>query len=65
MPQECQGWVKRLQGRPQARQEWAQMATEPQEMQAVAQMPEAKVRGAAKPHPWAAQLLQLWAGSLA
>ena len=29
MPQECQGWVKRPQGQPQARQERAWMATEP------------------------------------
>ena len=56
MLQECQGWVKRLQGWPQARQEWARMATEPQEMQAVAQLPEAKVHGVAKPPPRVAQL---------
>ena len=41
-PQECLGWVKRLQGRPRARQKWAwvtvmpqkkpQVAVEPQEM---------------------------------
>ena len=55
MPQECQGWVKRPQGRPQARQEWARMATEPQEMRVVAQPQEAKVCGAAKPPPWAAE----------
>ena len=30
-PQECQGWVKRPQGWPQARQERAWMAIEPQE----------------------------------
>ena len=59
MPQELQGWVKRPQGWPQARQEQARMATEPQEMRVVAQLPEAKVCRAAKPHPWAAQLLQL------
>ena len=36
-PQECLGWVKRPQGQPQATQEWAQAATELQEMRAVAQ----------------------------
>ena len=51
-----QGWVKWPQGWPQARQEWARTATELQEMWAVAQLPEAKVHGAAKPHPRAAQL---------
>ena len=55
-PQERHGWVKRPQGRPQARQEQARTATEPQETRAVAQPPEAKVRGAAKPSPRAAQL---------
>ena len=55
MPQECLGLVKRPQGQPQARQERAWMATEPQEMRAVAQPPEAKVQGAAKPLLWAAQ----------
>ena len=39
MPQEHQGWVKRLQGRPQARQEWARAAIEQQETLAVAQPP--------------------------
>ena len=62
MLQECQGWVKRPQGWPQARQEQSQMATEPQEMWAVAQPLEAKVHGGAKPHLWAAQLPQPWAG---
>ena len=65
MPQECQGWVKRLQERPWARQKWAQvavmlqeklqMAVELQETWAVAQPPEAKLSGAAKPPPWAAE----------
>ena len=55
--QERQGWVKRPQEWPQARQEWAQVAIEPQEMWAVAQPPEAKVSGAAKPPPWVAELL--------
>ena len=36
MLQEHHGWVKRPQGRPQARQEWARAAIEPQEMRAVA-----------------------------
>ena len=57
MLQECLGWVKRLQGRPQARQEWAQTAIEPQEMWAVAQPLETKVRGAAKPPPRVAEPL--------
>ena len=56
MPQECQGWVKRPQGWLQARQEWAQMVIEPQEMRVVAQPPEAKVCGVAKPSPWAAEV---------
>ena len=56
MLQERHGWVKRPQGRLQARQNRARAATEPQEMRAVAQLQEAKVRGAAKPPPWAAQL---------
>ena len=56
MPQECYGWVKRPQGQPQARQEQARTATEPQETRAVAQPLEAKVHGAAKPSPWVAQL---------
>ena len=55
MPQECHGWVKRPQGQPQARQERAQMAIELEDTRAVAQPPEAKVRGVAKPPPWAAQ----------
>ena len=55
-PQECHGWVKRPQVRPQARQEQARTATEPQEMWVVAQPPEVKVCGAAKPSLWAAQL---------
>ena len=63
MPQEHQGWVKRPQGRPQARQEWAWVAIEPQEMRAVAQAPEAKVGGAANPLPWVAEPPQPWAGS--
>ena len=65
MPQECHGWVKRLQGRPEVRQKWARAAVELQEMWVVAQPPEAKVRRAAKPHLWVAQLPQPWAGSLA
>ena len=55
MPQECHGWVKGPQGRPQARQEQAQVATELQETWAVAQPLEAKVRGVAKPPPWVAE----------
>ena len=68
MLQESQGWVKRPQGRPQVTQNWAwaavtlqekpQVATEPQEMWAVAQSLEAKVCGAAKPPPQAFELLQ-------
>ena len=54
-PQECQGWVTRLQGRLQVTRNWARAATEPQEMQAVAQRQEAKVYGAAKSPPWAAE----------
>ena len=57
MPQECQGWVKRPQGQPQVTQNWARVATEPQETWAVAQPPEAKVCGAAKPPPRAAEPL--------
>ena len=57
MLQEYQGWVKRPQGWPQAIRNWARAATEPQEMRAVAQPPEAKVRGAAKLYPRVAQLL--------
>ena len=55
MPQEYQGWAKRSQEQPQARHEWAKAAREPQEMQVVAQPPEAKVSGAAKPPPWVAE----------
>ena len=51
------GWVKRPQGQPQARQERVRAATEPQEMRAVAQPPEAKVCGAAKPPLQVAQPL--------
>ena len=57
MLQEHLGWVKRPQGWPWVTQEQAWVATEPQEMRAVAQPPEAKVCGAAKPPPWAAELL--------
>ena len=39
---------------------WARVAIEPQEMQMVAQPPEAKVSGVAKPPPWAAELPQPW-----
>ena len=35
------------------RQEWAQVAREPQETRAIVQPWEAKVSGAAKPPPWA------------
>ena len=55
IPQERHGWVKRPKGRPQARQERARTAIEPQETRAVAQPPEAKVRGVAKPPPRAAR----------
>ena len=55
MLHENQGWVKRPQGQPQARKKREQMATEPQEMRAVAQPLEAKVHGAAKLHPWPTQ----------
>ena len=65
MPQEYQRWVKRLQGWLQARQERARTATEPQKMQAVIQLPEAKVYRAAKPHLWVAQLPQPQVGILA
>ena len=63
-PQEYLGWVKRLKEGLQATQNWAQAAIEPQQMWAVAQPPEAKVRGVAKPPPWVAELLQLWVGGL-
>ena len=73
-PQEYQGWVKRLQGQPQATQKQAQVAVtlqekpqaaiEQQEMRAVAQPPEAKVGGAANPLPKVAELPQLWVGGL-
>ena len=55
MPQECLGWVKRPQERPQAKQERAQVAREPQETWSVTQPQEAKVRGAAKPPPRVAE----------
>ena len=65
--QECQGRVKRLQERPLARQKWAraaatpqenpQVAREMQEMREVAQPPESKVSGAAKPPLQAAEPL--------
>ena len=55
MPQERHGWLKRPQGWPQARQERTRTATEPQETRAVAQPQEAKVCGAAKPPPRAAE----------
>ena len=55
MQQEYQGWVKRLQERPQARQEKPQVAREPQEMWAVAQLLEAWVSGVAKLAPQAAE----------
>ena len=71
MPQECPGWAKRLQEWPQARQEWAgtpqekPWVAELQEMWAVAQPPEAKVSGVAKPPPWVAEPPQPRVGSLA
>ena len=74
MLQERPGRAKRLQERPQARQEWAWVAAEPQEkqaavelqeMRAVAQPPEAKVSGVAKPPPRVAEPPQPWMGSLA
>ena len=55
IPQEHHRWVQRPQGWPQARQERAIMATELQDMWAVAQPQEAKVRGVAKPPPRVAQ----------
>ena len=55
MPQECHRWVKRSQERLQTRQEQARVVIEPQEMRAVALPLEAKVRGVAKPLPWAAE----------
>ena len=55
MPQEHLGWVKRLQGRPQATRNWAWVAIKLQEMCAVAQPPEAKVCGVAKPSPRVAE----------
>ena len=63
-PQEYLGWVKRPEEGPQATQNWAQAAIEPQQMWAVTQPPEAKVHGAAKPPPWVAELPQLWVGGL-
>ena len=56
MLQEHQGWVKRPQEQPQARQERAQVAIKPQEMRVVALLPEVKVSGVAKPPPWVAEL---------
>ena len=42
------------------------VATEPQEtLRVVAQPPEAKVSGVAKPPPWVAEPLQPWMGGLA
>ena len=61
-PKECHGWVKRPQERPQARQEGAWAAIEPQETRAVAQPPEAKVGGAANPLPRSAEPPQLRVG---
>ena len=55
MPQNVKGGLRGHRSQPQARQEWAQAAREPQEMRAVAQPPEAKVSGAAKPPPWVAE----------
>ena len=55
MPQECLGCVKRPQEWPQARQDWARVVRELQETWAVAQPPEVKVSGAARPPPWAAE----------
>ena len=54
-PQECQGWVRRPQEQPRVTWNWAWAAIELQEIQAVAQPPEAKVCGAAKPPPWVAE----------
>ena len=65
MLQEHPGRAKRPQEQPQARQEQAWVAAEPQEAQAVAQPPDKKVSGVAKPPPWVAELLQLWVGGLA
>ena len=50
MPQECPGRARRLQERPQVRQEWAPVAVEPQEMWAVAQPLEMKVSGGLSHH---------------
>ena len=65
MLQEYLGWVKRPQEQPQARQEGAWLAREPQEMWVVVQPLEAKVSGVAKPPPWAAEPPQLWVGGSA
>ena len=65
MPQEHQGWVKRPQERPQAREEWAWVAIELQETRAIAQLTEAKVGGVANPLLWAAEAPQPQVGSLA
>ena len=75
MPQECPGWVKRLQEQPQVTQKEARAAITPQEkpwlaielqeMQAVAQPPEAKLSGVANPLPWVVELLQPWASGSA
>ena len=55
MLKEHHGWVKRLQERPQARQERAWVARKLQEMRAAAKPLEAKVSGAAKPLPRVAE----------
>ena len=60
--QECQGWVKRPHRQPQATKNWAWVAIELQEMRVVAQPPEAKVSGAAKPPPRVAELPQRQVG---
>ena len=57
MLQERLGWVQGPQGWPQATLNRARAATEPQETWAVAQLPEAKVCGVAKPSPWVAEPL--------
>ena len=46
-----------MQEQPQAGQEQERAAIKLQEMQVVAQLPEAKVSGVAKPPPWVAELL--------
>ena len=75
MMQECPGWDKRLQERPWATQKRGRAAVtpqekpgaafEPQEMRVVAQLPEARVSGVAKPLPQVAEPPQSWVGSLA